>query len=202
MLRRTGNANAQFNIECDRISTGRLHSVCWCAFELGAKRTTPHDICNEDRWFVVQLAGVKKLPCAVLRLVAHFFIQLSLKRLVVDMIISTRTPEGEDAHCVVCGKDLRIEPSRPPGDATCPHCGTLTWFPVADSTPTCDCPATQQWLRAKAAFDAGDWIRARGLLSIALTLDPSNTQCKTALAKARSKLRDEKRRHRTAPADA
>ena len=41
---------------------------------------------------------------------------------------STRTPEGEPNRCPVCGKSLQIEPSRPPGDAPCPHCGSLLWF--------------------------------------------------------------------------
>ena len=41
---------------------------------------------------------------------------------------SSRTPEGESHRCPVCGKDVRIEPSRPPGDAPCPHCGSLLWF--------------------------------------------------------------------------
>jgi hypothetical protein len=41
----------------------------------------------------------------------------------------TRTPEGEPNRCPVCGKELRLEPSRPPGDAPCPHCGSLLWFP-------------------------------------------------------------------------
>jgi uncharacterized Zn finger protein (UPF0148 family) len=41
---------------------------------------------------------------------------------------STRTPEGEPNRCPVCGKPLQIEPSRPPGDAPCPHCGHLLWF--------------------------------------------------------------------------
>jgi len=41
---------------------------------------------------------------------------------------STRTPEGEPNRCPVCGKRLQIEPSRPPGDAPCPHCGHLLWF--------------------------------------------------------------------------
>ena len=36
---------------------------------------------------------------------------------------SSRTPEGEPNRCPVCGKTLHIEPSRPPGDAPCPHCG-------------------------------------------------------------------------------
>ncbi len=41
---------------------------------------------------------------------------------------STRTPEGEPNRCPVCGKPLKIDPSRPPGDAPCPHCGHLLWF--------------------------------------------------------------------------
>jgi hypothetical protein len=45
------------------------------------------------------------------------------------MVISTRTPEGEHNHCPVCGNLLTLEPSRPPGDAPCPFCGILLWFP-------------------------------------------------------------------------
>lgn len=41
----------------------------------------------------------------------------------------TRTPEGEPARCDVCGKASFVEPSRPPGDAPCPFCGTLLWLP-------------------------------------------------------------------------
>lgn len=47
------------------------------------------------------------------------------------MNVSTRTPEGEPQRCPVCGKALVIEPSRPADDATCPHCGSLVWFPLA-----------------------------------------------------------------------
>lgn len=45
------------------------------------------------------------------------------------MTISTRTPEGEPNKCPVCGQRVCVEPSRPPGDAPCPTCGTLLWFP-------------------------------------------------------------------------
>ena len=53
---------------------------------------------------------------------------------------SSRTPEGDENVCRVCGRDFRVDPSRPPGDAPCPHCGTLNWFcesvvcpsPIAD----------------------------------------------------------------------
>ena len=50
------------------------------------------------------------------------------------MAPSSRTPEGEPNRCPVCGKSLCIEPSRPPGDAPCPHCGCLIWFEQASST--------------------------------------------------------------------
>jgi mannitol/fructose-specific phosphotransferase system IIA component (Ntr-type) len=43
---------------------------------------------------------------------------------------SSRTPEGEPNCCPVCGAAIVIEPSRPPGDAPCPSCGTLVWFPA------------------------------------------------------------------------
>jgi mannitol/fructose-specific phosphotransferase system IIA component (Ntr-type) len=44
---------------------------------------------------------------------------------------STRTPEGQPNRCPVCGKPVVIEPSQPPGDAPCPHCGCLLWFPTS-----------------------------------------------------------------------
>ena len=44
------------------------------------------------------------------------------------MTSSSRTPEGDPNRCPVCGKSLHLEPSVPPGDAPCPHCGSLLWF--------------------------------------------------------------------------
>lgn len=44
------------------------------------------------------------------------------------MTVSSRTPEGEPNRCVVCGHRTAIDPSRPPGDAPCPACGSLLWF--------------------------------------------------------------------------
>lgn len=49
------------------------------------------------------------------------------------MTISSRTPEGHSNHCPVCNKPVRIEPSRPFGDAPCPNCGALLWFVSVDS---------------------------------------------------------------------
>jgi hypothetical protein len=45
---------------------------------------------------------------------------------------ASRTPEGARNRCYVCGNELRLEPTQPPGDATCPSCGSLIWF---DTTP-------------------------------------------------------------------
>ena len=44
------------------------------------------------------------------------------------MNISSRTPEGTPNECPVCGHAVKMEPSRPFGDATCPSCGSLLWF--------------------------------------------------------------------------
>lgn len=44
------------------------------------------------------------------------------------MIVASRTPEGSPNHCPVCGAEVVLEPSRPPGDAPCPNCGSLLWF--------------------------------------------------------------------------
>ena len=47
----------------------------------------------------------------------------------IAMKPSSRTPEGQPNRCPVCGKEIRIEPSHPAGDAPCPCCGHLLWFP-------------------------------------------------------------------------
>jgi hypothetical protein len=47
--------------------------------------------------------------------------------------VSSRTPEGWPHRCPICGADVRIEPSMPPGDAPCPWCGTLLWFRIETS---------------------------------------------------------------------
>jgi hypothetical protein len=48
---------------------------------------------------------------------------------------ASRTPEGERNCCPICGNEVRIEPSRPPGDAPCPHCGHLLWFGPKGRSP-------------------------------------------------------------------
>jgi hypothetical protein len=41
---------------------------------------------------------------------------------------ASRTPEGWSNHCPVCGHDVTVDPTIPPGDAPCPCCGSLLWF--------------------------------------------------------------------------
>ena len=67
------------------------------------------------------------------------------------MSIPTRTPEGERNSCPVCGHTVVLEPSRPPGDAPCPYCGTLLWF-VLDPVPRVE----TLWQHAAAMLDQGN----------------------------------------------
>ena len=48
------------------------------------------------------------------------------------MPIASRTPEGWPNRCPICGADVWIDPSQPPGDAPCPKCGHLLWFDDAN----------------------------------------------------------------------
>jgi DNA-directed RNA polymerase subunit RPC12/RpoP len=50
------------------------------------------------------------------------------------MVIASRTPEGTPNRCPVCGKELKLEPSKPTLDAPCPHCGHLLWFSAEQPT--------------------------------------------------------------------
>jgi hypothetical protein len=44
---------------------------------------------------------------------------------------SSRTPEGQPNRCPICGNEISVEASSPPGDAPCPRCGSLVWFSAA-----------------------------------------------------------------------
>lgn len=48
--------------------------------------------------------------------------------------VSSRTPEGQPTRCPICGKEVQIDPSLPPGDATCPVCGSILWLDATNST--------------------------------------------------------------------
>ena len=58
------------------------------------------------------------------------------------MTISSRTPECHPSRCPVCRRRLRLSPSWPSADAPCPHCGSLVWFPPANTPRVTAGPAT------------------------------------------------------------
>lgn len=109
----------------------------------------------------------------------------------MNTLPSSRTPEGNDNHCFVCGHDVRLDPTRPPGDAPCPHCGTLLWF-AADSTESV---ATKQaaviGARAQAAIAQERINVAIRLLQKAVSLDPTNAQFKTTLSELQTQHRSD-----------
>ncbi len=50
------------------------------------------------------------------------------------MIVSSRTPEGDDLRCPVCNSAIRVEFSKPSLDATCSACGVLLWLAKLEAT--------------------------------------------------------------------
>jgi hypothetical protein len=89
---------------------------------------------------------------------------------------STRTPEGDPNRCPVCGKSLQIEPSRPPGDAPCPHCGTLLWFEAGIHTAIDPKrkPLDPFFLIAEDCCKHGEYETAAGMLAFCIQRDPGN----------------------------
>ena len=55
----------------------------------------------------------------------------------INLDVSSRTPEGEPRRCPPRGNLARLDPSRPPGDATSPRCGNRLWF----DAPPSECAA-------------------------------------------------------------
>lgn len=95
---------------------------------------------------------------------------------------ASRTPEGDDNTCDVCGKELRIEASRPPGDATCPHCGALVWFTEESAAAIASSSrAAMLWQRAQLAMRAEKWGAAQRALQKAIESDPTNLDFRKAL---------------------
>ena len=98
---------------------------------------------------------------------------------------SSRTPEGEPNRCPVCGKGLQIEPSRPPGDAPCPHCGSLLWFdPNAPNSIEVRGRANKLFAAARKQADLGKHDYATELLSECVRMDPGNLEYVQALIDA------------------
>ncbi|TWT77947.1 hypothetical protein Pla123a_17460 [Posidoniimonas polymericola] len=110
---------------------------------------------------------------------------------------SSRTPEGDDNTCGVCGKELRIEASRPPGDATCPHCGSLVWFSEEGAAAIASASrAARWWHRAQVAMGAENWDAAERALRKAAQADPKNDDFARALEHVRQQLQSLRPPHR------
>jgi hypothetical protein len=90
---------------------------------------------------------------------------------------SSRTPEGWPNRCPACGKEVRIEPSIPPGDAPCPNCGHLLWFDPtvvddASTNPTRRLQRVFQHAAKQAARGNRDY--ATELLTLCVLADRGN----------------------------
>jgi len=69
--------------------------------------------------------------------------------------ISSRTPEGEWAHCPVCRTKIIVEPSILFGDVVCLKCGRIVWFiqfsnEVKIFEPETKLPVNRRFLNALA----------------------------------------------------
>jgi len=88
---------------------------------------------------------------------------------------SSRTPEGEPNRCPVCGKELQIEPSRPPGDAPCPHCGTLLWFdPYSSGSTQVHRHLDRTFQQGLEAANDGQYESATNLFGECVLVEPGN----------------------------
>jgi hypothetical protein len=92
------------------------------------------------------------------------------------MTTSTRTPEGEPNECPVCGHKVRLEPSRPPGDAPCPQCGTLLWFP-----PEPLAPVLTAWEYGIQMIKRGEVVAGVQVLQSVVTHKPSDVELRRLL---------------------
>ena len=99
------------------------------------------------------------------------------------MTISSRTPEGEPNRCAICGAVVVIEPSDPAGDAPCPHCGVLLWFPGPDNP---DAPVVASFgalMNADAVKRIADLLGEERGRSIILDLSETTYITSAALAR-------------------
>ena len=108
---------------------------------------------------------------------------------------STRTPEGDHQRCPICGNEVRIDPTRPPGDAPCPHCGALLWFDEHDPSPL-DSRVASLWQRANSALAADRLELAELCLRRAIILEPANDVLQTTLTLVRQRLLEANSRRR------
>jgi anti-anti-sigma factor len=90
------------------------------------------------------------------------------------MVISSRTPEGQANRCIVCGSEVKIQPSDPACDAPCPRCGHLLWFTWEDLGDVDVIKPTEDLLTREALDAFLDSVALRP--GIHLILDLENVQ--------------------------
>jgi anti-sigma B factor antagonist len=84
------------------------------------------------------------------------------------MIISSRTPEGQPNRCLVCGSDLRIEPSAATGDAPRSRCGHLLWFTWEDRGDVNVIKPTGTRLDGDSVYELVDHVRLQPGVRLAI----------------------------------
>ncbi len=97
---------------------------------------------------------------------------------------SSRTPDGKDGFCKICGQCVRISPSLSTGDATCPNCGVLLWLDTPDSSSNLQNLPSNTF----GNFSLADLAAARGTLMNAVSLSPSNEMYRKLLNAVDSKI--------------
>ena len=86
------------------------------------------------------------------------------------MLPSSRTPDGNDGYCVICGQFVRIAPSVTAGDATCPTCGVLLWFDQPDESPT----FTNSWREFLSTVTSSELTKIKDIVLRAHSSDPED----------------------------
>lgn len=67
---------------------------------------------------------------------------------------ASRTPEGTPNHCTICGNQMVMEHTDPPGDVVCPRCGCHLWkatfqIPSIHDTTPVTYAEKRKWLEAE-----------------------------------------------------
>lgn len=101
------------------------------------------------------------------------------------MATPTRTPEGESNYCPVCGHVVCVEPSRPPGDAPCPFCGTLLWY-----VPGISGPVPTAWEYGVKLIQEGDRNAGLQLLLNVVAHRPNDVERRRELRTLNARARE------------
>lgn len=91
-------------------------------------------------------------------------------------------PEGQPNRCLICGYKMTIEPSNPPGDASCPRCGSLAWFSPRTNVNEVFVGEVQE-LNVSTKWEAIQWLVGRLCELGRISLDASDEILPAILAR-------------------